>query len=278
MKKNVPLPAPYEDRIQVRILQTKRVPIWPWWNFPRRRDHFWRFYLNDRSGACIDVQGVRYPLERDRALLVPAGVAFSCHAAPHVQHLYVHFDPFSLPGVLVRRFFPLPIVLPRDPAFTGVARMLDEDLNAQRVQAATCQAKALVFMALGIAFRSLPEAERERWLGFLMGQDMIAWTIQHIEENLSEPLYNGQLAARYGLNRDHFVRKFRARIGQTPAQYILERRVARAAEKLCFSADSIEDIASSCGFENRYYFSRIFTRRMGLGPAAYRRQRALSER
>ena len=63
----------------------------------------------------------------------------------------------------------------------------------------------------------------------------------------------------------------RLQIGQTPAQYVLERRITFAAERLSFSEDSIERIAEVCGFPDRFYFSRMFVRRMGQPPAAYRR-------
>ena len=44
-----------------------------------------------------------------------------------------------------------------------------------------------------------------------------------------------------------------------------------AAQALLFTADSIETIAATSGFANRFYFSRVFTRQMGISPAAYRR-------
>ena len=66
---------------------------------------------------------------------------------------------------------------------------------------------------------------------------------------------------------------FRERVGCTPAQYVLERRIAAAAQDLLFTNDSIEQIADRLGFANRYHLTRMFTRRVGIPPAAYRRTR-----
>jgi len=47
--------------------------------------------------------------------------------------------------------------------------------------------------------------------------------------------------------------------------------VEAAAQRLLLTNDPIEGIAEACGFANRFYFSRVFARRMGAAPAAYRR-------
>jgi len=72
------------------------------------------------------------------------------------------------------------------------------------------------------------------------------------------------------MSEDHFIRRFRECVGQSPAQYIQEQRVARAAQRLVFTTESIDAIAAATGFANRFYFSRVFTRHMGTSPAAYR--------
>jgi AraC-like DNA-binding protein len=53
--------------------------------------------------------------------------------------------------------------------------------------------------------------------------------------------------------------------------YLLEWRIALAAQRLLSSHDSIETIAAELGFGNRFYFSRMFKAQVGLSPAAFRR-------
>jgi AraC-like DNA-binding protein len=60
-------------------------------------------------------------------------------------------------------------------------------------------------------------------------------------------------------------------VNQTPAQYIVERRVKTAAQHLLFSDNSIERIATESGFGNRFYFTRVFSRHVGTSPVAYRK-------
>jgi transcriptional regulator GlxA family with amidase domain len=96
--------------------------------------------------------------------------------------------------------------------------------------------------------------------------------LQHIESNLGTLMTNAQLAGLCHFSEDYFVRLFRQHLGQTPAQYILERRIATATNQLAFTTDSIEQIATQLGFANRYHFTKMFTRRMRISPAAYRNQ------
>ena len=71
-------------------------------------------------------------------------------------------------------------------------------------------------------------------------------------------------------SESRFIRCFRDATGQTPARYVQDRRLRRAAEALVATDRSIDEIAERCGFANRYYFTRVFSQRMGVSPARYR--------
>jgi AraC family L-rhamnose operon regulatory protein RhaS len=61
-------------------------------------------------------------------------------------------------------------------------------------------------------------------------------------------------------------------VGKPPARYLRETRLANAATMLAHSQASIEAIAEVCGFCDRNYFSTVFRKGYGVGPATYRRQ------
>jgi transcriptional regulator GlxA family with amidase domain len=100
----------------------------------------------------------------------------------------------------------------------------------------------------------------------------VAAALQLIEDHLGEDLPNDRLAAACGLGRDRFPARFRADTGQSPAQYVLDRRLAVAAERLLTGDEPIDGIAAACGFPNRFYFTRRFSQRFGIAPAAFRRR------
>jgi len=117
---------------------------------------------------------------------------------------------------------------------------------------------------------TLPVSSHRQLNRLMMQQHAVMPALRYIDEHLGEAMDNATLAAQCHLSEDHFIRRFRESVGQTPAQYVLDRRVSTAAQQLVFSSESIEAIADQTGFPNRFYFSRMFARRMGVPPAAYR--------
>ena len=81
---------------------------------------------------------------------------------------------------------------------------------------------------------------------------------------------NRDLARLCHYSVEHFIRRFRALTGQTPAQFIIDARLRRASHDLIFSRDSIESIAERTGFCDRAHFSKMFSARVGIPPAQYR--------
>jgi len=128
-----------------------------------------------------------------------------------------------------------------------------------------------VHLAVARLFESLGPAAQRRCRQFLEGDEAVMPALRQIEEHFDEALDNASLARLCSLSEDHFIRRFRETVGQTPAQYVLDRRVTEAAQLLLFGTGSIDRIATRCGFPNRHYFSRVFKQRVGLPPAAYRR-------
>lgn len=81
-----------------------------------------------------------------------------------------------------------------------------------------------------------------------------------------------ELAAACGLSVSHFARAFKASTGTPPHRWLLERRVDRAME-LLQGPDGLGEIALACGFADQSHLTRVFGRRVGVSPAAWRRER-----
>ncbi|QDW23936.1 helix-turn-helix transcriptional regulator [Pedobacter sp. KBS0701] len=97
-------------------------------------------------------------------------------------------------------------------------------------------------------------------------------TIGYIQINLREPLKVSHLADRANLNTDYFSRLFHRYTGQSPVNYILQKRIERAQYLIITTKKQQEEIAELTGFENVHYFSRVFKKLTGLTPGAYRAQ------
>lgn len=86
----------------------------------------------------------------------------------------------------------------------------------------------------------------------------------------AEPLTVDDLAAAAGLSRAHFSRAFRRAFGESPHQYLLTRRLERAAALLRTTDRSVAEVCLAVGLQSLGSFTTSFKRMFGMTPTAYR--------
>jgi AraC-like DNA-binding protein len=259
----------------VQVLHSLRVPITPTGWATSFLSPFWRIYRMTKSGAWIEFEGKRIPLEPGRLYVIPAWVAFSTGTAHERMQDYVHFDVEGFPAAVLRAAFSRPLVLAEAGVLRGLSdewsAVLGDDAEAARSWLCHVWAGALVQAVLAVAVKA-SEVDKlaglEQWLA---QEPTVQPAMDMIELRLATPPSNAELAAACGLSADHFIRRFRVGTGLTPAQYGLERRVLASARLLAETDRKIEDIAEAAGFNDRFYFTRMFKARLAVTPAAYRR-------
>lgn len=89
---------------------------------------------------------------------------------------------------------------------------------------------------------------------------------EYIDANLDRNLKIAELARLAQISPYHFIRLFRKSLGQTPYQYILQRRIEKGKDLLQHSQLSTEEIAASLGFCDRSHFAKYIKRFTGLTP------------
>jgi transcriptional regulator GlxA family with amidase domain len=99
-------------------------------------------------------------------------------------------------------------------------------------------------------------------------RDLQAWLPEHLDGDLSVEA----LAARAHMSPRNFARAFRRELGMTPAAYVEALRVDGARLRLESTAEKVESVARACGFGTVETMRRAFHRRLGVGPAEYRRR------
>lgn len=95
---------------------------------------------------------------------------------------------------------------------------------------------------------------------------------QIIEANLFSQLTIEQLAEKSNLSISSFKREFAKLYEDTPANYIRNKKLEKAAELLLISDERITDIAFDCGFNDLATFTKNFSDKYHISPSAYRQE------
>ncbi len=91
-----------------------------------------------------------------------------------------------------------------------------------------------------------------------------------MEENISQKINLQQIADSLELSKFYFSKKFLQHTGVSPIRYFLELKIKHACKLLDESNISVKDVALQIGYDDPYYFSRLFKKIMGLSPTQYR--------
>ncbi|SDG57392.1 AraC family transcriptional regulator [Desulfosporosinus hippei] len=101
----------------------------------------------------------------------------------------------------------------------------------------------------------------------------IARAIDYIHANYQTAFSLNDLAMVTNLSPYHFSRVFKAEVGKTPMDYMLDVKIYHAKELFLKCRDkSVTEICFESGFNNLSHFSRTFLKKVGITPTDFIRQ------
>jgi AraC-like DNA-binding protein len=102
--------------------------------------------------------------------------------------------------------------------------------------------------------------------------DTIASTIDLMQQNIHTVLSLNEFAGFASLSVSHFSAVFREKTGYAPIEYFNHLKIQKACQYLLFTPMTIKEIAAQLGIDDQYYFSRMFSKLMGISPTEYRKR------
>ncbi len=92
----------------------------------------------------------------------------------------------------------------------------------------------------------------------------------YINEKYMENIDGKAIEKMFSINYDYANRIFKQYFGLSINRYRNQRRIDRAKFLLVTTDKTLEEIAQEIGFDDKYYFSRLFTKYEGISPLKYR--------
>ena len=91
-------------------------------------------------------------------------------------------------------------------------------------------------------------------------------SLKHMLEHLAEPLRVSKLSALSGVSNSYFFSLFKSATGRAPIDFFIHLRMRRACELLRDRKLNIKEVAFLLGYDDPFYFSRLFKSVIGMAP------------
>lgn len=98
---------------------------------------------------------------------------------------------------------------------------------------------------------------------------VIERSIAYMTQHLNQPLRVAELAAQVSVSPSYFFALFKRRMGSAPIDYFTHLRMHYARRLLSESFASVKEVAAEVGYDDPFYFSRVFKAVHGVPPSRY---------
>jgi AraC-like DNA-binding protein len=182
------------------------------------------------------------------------------HSPMTLQHYGELFPLFGQMNEQIRK-----IALPGKDSNSLCRAIIGELMEPTAMSSVTLHAALMELFVTAVRHMPPPTSSE------LYSEQTVQRAIHHIEKHYMTKISLAELAAHCNLSVSRFAHLFRQCTGQTPMQYVIERKLAQAEILLGFTDHPMAEIAEKLGFSSIHYFSRSFKRYRHLSPLAFRR-------
>jgi AraC-like DNA-binding protein len=120
-----------------------------------------------------------------------------------------------------------------------------------------------------------PSMDEGRFVGILQDNRMdsmrkVERSIAYMVENIDKPLRVATLATLVNVSPSHFFALFKQGTGVPPMGYFIRLRMCQACELLGRTSARVKEVAAAVGYDDQFYFSRVFKSVYKVPPSLYR--------
>ena len=233
-----------------------------YWTFKNVFAPYWRFYWNATPGGEIFYKGRSIVLNPDSIVLISPNTCFSTKAHTSFEQFHVHFIADCPFDHVYQNIYTFPITEDmKDKMIKMKKHMPDKQKNMH-----------FKMMLFSLIYDGLLKIPKDAFITNLHQYDSrIVKILELLDKNTSWVFTNNELAEKIDMSCNGFIRLFSSETGTSPLQYSRRKRIEKACLLLHFSKQSIDDIALRTGFQDRYYFSRVFKQVTNNSPAQFRK-------
>lgn len=248
---------------------------------PAARNHYLFHYIISGKGTLMadDCKGVTqtYSVKSMQGFMIFPGQITTYFADDELpwEYVWLEFDGLRVKSILESAGFT-----PDSPVYHARYKDLREEMMremlymTQNRDSSPFHLMGHLYLFIDYLVRSSASTSIQQ--GSKLRDFYIHEALHFIEHNFQNDISVEDIAAVCGLNRSYFGKIFKEAVGKSPQDFLLNYRMAKAAELLKLTQLSIGDISSAVGYENQLHFSRAFKNIYGESPRAWRNNNRIS--
>ena len=240
-------------------------------------DYYIIIYCTSGEGWC-KIGEKTYSVTENKYIILPPNepYSFGANTTNPWTIYWIHFK-----GKLASSFSKSPII-PQQIQDTENSRLQDrihlfeeiyENLELSFHSDHYCYASLCLFhfLASFIYIDQYHQIRNKDVKEYRFSEKVIYYMRENVESNLTLEL----LAKHFNFSPSHFSARFQKETKQSPIKYFISLKIEKACQYLELSNIKISDIYLKLGFNDAAYFSRIFSKVMGICPSKYRERERL---
>lgn len=280
-----PLQPPDERLIHIETIAA-RSRLHDWHIRPHRHRDLHQVLLIQRGSVESRLDGSAATLQAPLAITVPPGVVHSFRFRSETVGVVISFaatlarelQPPSAGGAaLLERSRAVALhrgALGRTDLRQLAAMLLREHGRSAPGRRAALRGLLAAFLAN--LQRLMPDDAAEHAPAGVRERELVARFRELVESRFRQHAGIADYTQSLQTSASRLLRACMAVTGDSPIELVHLRLVVEAERQLRYTSMSVTQIAYYLGFEDPAYFSRFFTRRMGISPRAFRRRDALT--
>jgi len=240
------------------------------WGSAQNLDKYLLVYCTKGNGL-VEIEREQIPVSNDQFFIIPKGLSFKFYSVLNVNSrlLIAYFDGWKAPRLgkefaLVRNLIPSVNnrVANREMLFDEMFNNLSKGFHDENLQYVNfCFGHLLATFVY--ASRTIDEMETE-------ANPVVARAINYLGKNIDKRLSLQQLAAEVGYSPTYLTTIFKKETNYSPISYFSHLKILKACELLDYTKLKVKEISYDLGYSDPYYFTKDFTKKMGLSPRNYR--------
>ncbi len=222
------------------------------------------------GGGYIYVNNTRYELQPNTYFIIPKNIPHRYHSHENNPWTiyWVHFTGDIAENLYERDLLdnepavhPIPYDENRIKLFEHIYAVLETSVNDKEMEIVNFN--LLHFVSSMIYYREANPATYKT--------DAISNSIAYMKKNINERFGIEELAEQQNISVSHYSRSFKQKTGSSPINYFNQLKIQKSCQFLHFTDQSIKEICKELGFDDQYYFSRLFRNIIGISPSQYKK-------